>query len=196
MGLGAPNLAAADSDISKVADIRDELAQVIGKIDHADRMHPDVDTDTLRRLDHLIRELSKCGTRHVIDLGLQAIASATTSLLLRLQALASRELDQSALHSGDASKLLPPDRVVDQILPTLDSLAHLHMELAGVFGKFQHVCSIAEGRAKAALAPAGGPMDPDSQQDGRVPPTAHKAGRTGSKARRTRAGELRLAVST
>lgn len=174
--------------------LRTELDDLIRVMEVGDGIHAEVPPDTLQRLDALLRELSKLGARHTIELGLQTIATATTSLLIRLNALTARELARAGREQRDVRQLTPPDMVIEKILPAMDSVGHLHLTVASTYAKFTHVCDLAERRGQSRPRSDRNEVGTDSRPNGKVQVTARKPGKLLLKPAHRPAARLRAAV--
>jgi hypothetical protein len=131
------------ADRSKsLAALRRELDDAILAI-HVWDDEPGPATEALAQLRRILHELGRRGAEHVLDVGLGATAALVTELVLRLHARVDNEL---ARMDGDAShrRLEVPQSVQVDLLPVLDSLAHLEMKLAESHAKLKHVTALAE----------------------------------------------------
>jgi hypothetical protein len=129
-------------------------------------------TASLRRVEELLHELARRGPEHALVIGFSQLSALVTQLLIRWGAHAVRDLRPLDKASHAAGRPELPASVVEQLLPKLDALGHLHLKVAESYGKFKHVLSIGDRGEPVARPPR------------RKSAVGHRAGRNGNGAAR------------
>src|SRR4029453_13656383 len=82
--------------------------------------------------------------------GFDAISITSTTLLIRLRSTIAQEMARAANAHGSDMKTEPNKAVAERFLRALDSLAHLHMKVADIYARFEHVTRLSERRNRGA----------------------------------------------
>ncbi len=126
--------------------LRDLLHTQIEKSYASDRFHLEPNVQLVAEITRTIQQMSRVGTRHVLEAGLGAMIDTTSTLILRLQVAMSWHLNRIDRSDGgrNGQLILGLAPEIRDLLPAMTDLGHLLIRLSDSYTKFKHVSALAE----------------------------------------------------